>query len=173
MPDALLIFSQFYRYGTTSDVGKPQHFKSNIMSIKIQVAICTQCNGYYSSAPLEKKDAGHPEIIDHFFYHGEPWFTLEQETFDQCRSYEHTEIAVVDLHEHAQNDHQYCHCKKNVITEEKILSAGPKLQKSIPVAEKYEIETEIYFKDLYYTYNNFHGIQIPAASNYNSNRKYG
>ncbi|KQM29936.1 hypothetical protein ASE55_05230 [Chryseobacterium sp. Leaf201] len=122
---------------------------------------------------MEKKDTGHPEIIDHFFYHGEPWFTLEQETFDRCRGYEHTEIAVVDLHEHAQNDHQYCHCKKNVITEEKILSAGPKLQKSIPVAEKYEIETEIYFKDLYYTYNNFHGIQIPAAGNYNSNRKYG
>lgn len=141
------------------------------MSIKIQVAVCTQCNGYYSSAPLEKKHSNHPKIIDHFFYHGEPWFTLEQEIFEKYKTYEHTEIQVVDLHQHSKNDHQYCHCKKKAFTENNILSVVPKLQKSNPVIEKYEVETEIYFKDLYYTYNNFHGIHPPT--HYNSSRKYG
>jgi hypothetical protein len=141
------------------------------MSIKIQVAMCTKCNGYYSAAPLEKKDSNHPEIIDHFFYHGEPWFTLEQETFEKCKGYAQTEIMVMDLNEHAANDHVHCHCKKKAAKEENHIQAVAKKEKSHLVIEKYEVENEIYFKDLYYTYNNFHGIH--PAGNYNSNRKYG
>ena len=141
------------------------------MSIKIQVAMCTKCNGYYSSAPLEEKDSNHPEIIDHFFYHGEPWFTLEQDTFNKCKGYAHTEIMVMDLNEHAENDHEYCHCEKKVVKEGNHIQAVAKKEKNHLVIEKYEVENEIYFKDLYYTYNNFHGIH--PGSNYNSNRKYG
>ncbi|MCJ8155116.1 hypothetical protein MKJ01_15210 [Chryseobacterium sp. SSA4.19] len=140
------------------------------MSIKIQVAMCTKCNGYSSAAPLEKKDSNHPEIIDHFFYHGEPWFTLEQETFEKSKRYAQTEIVVMDLEQHVENDHLYCHCNKKAIKENHI-PAVSKRQKTDLVIEKYEVETEIYFKDLYYTYNNFHGIH--PAGNYNSNRKYG
>lgn len=131
------------------------------MSIKIQVATCTQCNGYYSAAPLEQKHINHPDIIDHFFYHGEPWFTLDQKTFENCKNYEHTEIIVMDLDEHVKQDHLYCHCNKKVLPVKTNYNYEiSDYQKAASVIEKIETETEIYFKDLYYTYNNFHGMPM-------------
>ncbi len=131
------------------------------MSIKIQVAVCTQCNGYYSATTLEQKHSTHPEIIDHFFYHGEPWFTLDQKTFEKCRNYENTKIMVVDLDQHIKHDHLYCNCQKkaNPVKTNYNYEVSD-LQKTSSLTEKIEIDTEIYFKDLYYTYNNFHGIAV-------------
>ncbi len=142
------------------------------MSIKIQVAVCTECNGYFSAAPLEQKNATHPDITDHFFYHGEPWFTLDCKTFDKSRNMEHTQIVITDLAEHAKNDHQYCHCKKKEVTAKvKYSYESLSAERYIPNMEKNEIETEIYFKDLYYTYNNFHGIAA-ASQHRNTGTKF-
>lgn len=161
----IIIFLITGMYGTTSDIATAQHINHYTMSIKIQVAVCTKCNGYCSSAPLDKKDIQHPDIVDHFFYHGEPRFTLDQETFEKVKKYEHTEIVIVDLRKHEENDHLQCNCAKQVRAD------IPKYRKAVQAAERYETD-EIYFKDLYYTYNNFHGIS-PAASYTASNRKYG
>jgi hypothetical protein len=157
--------------GTTCDIDKT-HLKSLDMSIQIQVARCTQCKGYTSAAPLEQKHNNHPDIIDHFFYHGEPAFTLDQKTFEKFRNLENTEVTVMDLHEHEKNDHQHCNCikkpaQKTVHSQKEIFS----LPKNPFAAEKHEMDNEIYFKDLYYTYNNFHGI---SSSNHyvNSGRKF-
>ncbi|MEA1848717.1 MULTISPECIES: hypothetical protein [Chryseobacterium] len=141
------------------------------MSIKIQVAKCTDCNGYYSSAPLENKDIFNPEITDHYFYHGEPWFTLDLNAFEKFKKYERTEIKVVELDEHRKQDHLHCHCpKKKTVSKKKYAYSASKKQHTLPAIEKYDADTDIYFKDLYYTYNNFHGIN---AGNYsNSNRKF-
>lgn len=141
------------------------------MSIKIQVAVCTDCSGYYSSAPLEKKDILNPEITDHFFYHGEPWFTLDINGFEKFRKYENTEIKIMELKDHQKQDHLHCHClKKKAASKKKYVYSASKKEKSIPMTEKIDAETDIYFKDLYYTYNNFHGI---SQSTYNNgNRKF-
>ena len=129
------------------------------MSIKIQVATCTQCNGYYSAAPLEQKHTHHPEIIDHFFYHGEPWFTLDQKAFEKFTNHEKIKVIIIDLHTHIQHDHLYCRCeKKTAPTKINYTYEVSDFQKPLSILEKNEIENEIYFKDLYYTYNNFHGI---------------
>ncbi|WP_294201113.1 hypothetical protein [Chryseobacterium sp. sg2396] len=137
------------------------------MSIKIQVAVCTHCKGYFSAAPFEQKNANHPDIIDHFFYHGEPWFTLDCKTFEKSKNLENTRIVITDLEEHVKDDHRYCHCKKKEIPVRSPYSyESSQAEKYTPYLEKNELETEIYFKDLYYTYNNFHSI---AASGHHRN----
>jgi hypothetical protein len=141
------------------------------MSIKIQVAMCKDCNGYYCAAPLEKKDVHHPEIIDHFFYHGEPWFTLDKSTFAKFKNYKNTEIIIVDLHQHQKQDQQYCRCiKKKAVYKKKYTHSSARKQKEVVFVEKNDADTDIYFKDLYYTYNNFHGLNNNSYSN--SNRKF-
>lgn len=133
--------------------------------------MCKDCNGYYCSAPLEKKDIDHPEIIDHFFYHGEPWFTLDKNTFSKFKNYENTEIVIIDLDQHQKHDHQYCRCtKKKAVSKKKYVHSVTRKQKDVVLIEKNEADNDIYFKDLYYTYNNFHGLN---TNNYNSsNRKF-
>lgn len=142
------------------------------MSIKIQVAVCTECKGYFSAAPLEQKNASHPDIIDHFFYHGEPWFTLDCKTFEKSRNMENSRIIVTDLENHAENDHRQCRCKKKEVPAKAAYSyESYQTEKCIPQLERNEMETEIYFKDLYYTYNNFHGIAA-AAHHINPGTKF-
>ncbi|HAO06692.1 MAG TPA: hypothetical protein DCQ50_06810 [Chryseobacterium sp.] len=142
------------------------------MSIQIQVARCTQCKGYTSAAPTEKKYSNHPDIIDYYFYHGEPAFTLDLKTFEKFRNLENTEIEIVELHDHEKNDHQHCKCVKKSV--QKALSAKKEvfsMPKNPFAAEKSEMDNEIYFKDLYYTYNNFHGVS--SSQQYgNSGRKF-
>lgn len=142
------------------------------MSIQIQVARCTQCKGYTSAAPTEQKYSNHPDIIDHYFYHGEPAFTLDLKTFEKFRNLEDTEIEIVELHDHEKNDHQHCKCVKKPV--QKALSAKKEvfsMPKNPFAAEKSEMDNEIYFKDLYYTYNNFHGVS--SSQQYgNSGRKF-
>lgn len=144
------------------------------MSIKIQVAQCTECKGYTSAAPLETKHTFHPEVVDHFFYHGEPAFTLDLKTFEKFKNLENTEVLIMDLKEHEENDHLHCSCVKKP-AQKPIYSQTQKEIYGIPknpfAADKHEVENEIYFKDLYYTYNNFHGIN--SANHYgNSGRKF-
>lgn len=129
------------------------------MSVQIQVALCKDCNGHLSSAPLNKKDIHHPEITDHFFYYGEPFFTLDKSVFAKFRDYENTEIITVDLHKYQSQDHQYCKCiKRKAVSRKKYKHNASKKQKEAVFVEKNDIDNDIYFKDLYYTYNNFHGI---------------
>jgi len=80
--------------------------------INIMVAFCQECGGYHSAAPADPNQIDHPEIVDHFFYHGEPWFTLNQETFKKAAMLEATEVRTVSLNHHREYDYMYCKCSK-------------------------------------------------------------
>lgn len=132
------------------------------MSIQIKIAFCTKCKGYYSSTTADKKNNNHPDIIDHFLYHGEPWFTLDHHTFDHNKNFENIEVRTLSLEDHRENDHVYCHCEKKARAEKKVymyeLKKTEKTENTNEFIEKYEVDTDIYFRDLYYTYNTFHGM---------------
>ncbi|MFC3157367.1 hypothetical protein ACFOEQ_01660 [Chryseobacterium arachidis] len=82
------------------------------MSIQIKVAFCTECRGYHSATPSDKKNINHADVTDHFFYHGEPFFTLDSATFDKASKLENTEVITMSLEEHIKHDHLYCYCDK-------------------------------------------------------------
>ncbi|MDH6253338.1 hypothetical protein M2347_003065 [Chryseobacterium sp. H1D6B] len=139
------------------------------MSIKIKVAFCKECNGYYSSTPAEKNNNNHPDIIDHFLYHGEPWVTLDHQAFEQYKNYENLEVRTVSLQQHMKKDHLYCTCKKKIQIKKAVyMYELKKTENNNDPIEKYEVDTDIYFRDLYYTYNTFHGIG--ANHKHNSTR---
>lgn len=130
------------------------------MSIQIKIAFCTECNGYHSATPSDQKNYNHTDIIDHFFYHGEPWFTLDPATFEHATSLENTEVRTINLDEHVMQDHLYCHCeKKTASTKNKYDYQSIEPVSAIAAAEKYN-DIEYYFSDLYYTYNTFHGLAM-------------
>lgn len=135
------------------------------MPIEIKIAFCTQCNGYHSATPSDKKDSNNTDIIDHFFYHGEPWFTLDPTTFEKASKLEKTEVKTMSFDEHIKNDHLYCHCSKKraSVKENHNYESVNSISQSVATAEKYVdadfyFKDDYYFKDLYYTYNNFHGL---------------
>lgn len=134
--------------------------------MKIKVAFCTQCQGYSAATPAEKKYINHPDIIDHFFYHGEPWFTLDHDTFEALKNLEDTEVKIISLQEHTENDHRYCMCHKNTITTSSASVAEEDYIGSDPVSwyDHQRIDADYYFTDLYHTYNTFHGI-APIRNN--------
>lgn len=128
-------------------------------SINVKVAFCTECNGYYAATPAKKEDCNHPEIIDHYFYHGEPHFTLNQHSFESNTQFSDTEIRVLELSKHQESDHQHCNCSKNTEKKRNVaLRAEAKEHKLVMSTENSEIEADVYFTDLYCTYNNFHGL---------------
>jgi len=131
------------------------------MSLKIKVAFCTQCKGYRSSTPEGKISVNHPEFIDHFFYHGEPWVTLDSDTFEKCSSDENVDVRTVTLEKHAENDKMYCHCQK----ENSVLKLIYPGYEAKEIIERFEVETDPYFKDLYYTARNFHGLHSLHGKN--------
>lgn len=139
------------------------------MSIQIKIAFCTECNGYHSATPLDKKNSNHDDIIDHFFYHGEPFFTLDHSTFEKAAKLENTEIRIMSFEEHIQQDDLYCHCKKKKVRAKKNYTYGSIDSVPQPVVEKYS-DSDYYFKDLYHTYNNFHGFAAANTKNYSSRR---
>ncbi len=110
------------------------------MSIIIKVAFCKKCKGYSCATPIEKKHIQHPEVIDHYFYHGEPYFTLDHNTFENHIQYENIEVKLISFSEHVKADHLYCNCLKKTV-----------VLKEFEIIERYE--TDIYFKDLYKFYN--------------------
>lgn len=125
------------------------------MSIKIKVAFCKKCDGYSCATPVEKKHIQHPEIIDHYFYHGEPYFTLDHNTFENHIQYENMEVKLISFSEHVKMDHLYCSCLKKA-----------DILQEFEVIEK--LETDIYFKDLYKFYN----IQSTNATSAYTGQRY-
>ncbi|WDF46280.1 hypothetical protein PQ459_15380 [Chryseobacterium sp. KACC 21268] len=128
------------------------------MALELQLAHCNICKGYYSSTVLNTKDLSSPEIIDHYFYHGEPWFTLDKKTFDLSVDHQSADVKVVDFEEHLKYDHQYCTCAESQNDTLDNLSANLKTNKK--VLNEY-VDQDIYFYDLYITYNNIHQ-DLPA-----------
>lgn len=126
------------------------------MALKLQLAHCDACDGYYSSTVLNPKNINHPDIIDHYFYHGEPWFTLDQKTFDEALDRQAGSIQTVDLDEHIKDDQRYCTCgKKTKRIKEHLYYLAPSNNRSKKALTEY-VNQDIYFYDLYITYNNFH-----------------
>lgn len=126
-------------------------------SISIKVAFCKSCKGYCSAIPVDKKDHNHPEIIDQFFYHGEPWFTFDQKTFDKKAQYEAIDVRILDLSVHRIKDNKYCHCSKTKKASQPTFVSANKKTDSVFFTSDYP-EIEVYFQDLYHTYQNFHGL---------------
>lgn len=127
--------------------------------INIKIAFCLECGGYHSATPADQTQINHPEIIDHYFYHGEPWFTLDLKTFKKSAILEKTEVKILSLNQHKKNDHKYCHCKKNVVRATKTkASVFSFSETAMPVIQKYknDFEADIYFRDVYQLSYNFH-----------------
>lgn len=126
------------------------------MALKLQLAHCDACDGYYSSTVLNPKNINHPDIVDHYFYHGEPWFTLDQKTFDESVDRQSGSIQTVDLDEHIKDDQRYCTCiKKANHKKEHLYYLAPNSTRNHKALNDY-VDQDIYFYDLYITYNNFH-----------------
>jgi hypothetical protein len=133
--------------------------QENMKSISIKVAFCTSCEGYCSATPVDKNDYDHPEIIDQFFYHGEPWFTFDQKIFEAKTQYQGIDVRILDLEIHRIKDRKYCHCSKTKKTAKSTqISTPPKAEHMYFASDYIEVESDLYFKDLYHTYQNFHGI---------------
>lgn len=130
-------------------------------SIDVKVAFCTECKGYYAATPAKKEDSNHPEIIDHYFYHGEPRFTLNPQSFALSTQWSNTEIRTISLLNHQENDHHHCNCVKN--GEDRKIVINTKDHKLVLSPENSEVDSDIYFTDLYYTYNNFHGVTTSSG----------
>ncbi|MCY0969259.1 hypothetical protein [Chryseobacterium wangxinyae] len=141
-------------------------------SISIKVAFCTSCKGYCSSTPVDKKDHDHPEIVDQFFYHGEPWFTFDQKTFEAKSDFQGIEVRILDLLVHRIKDRKYCSCKKAKKTrKDNYVATSAKAEYSyFNPTDFAEIESDLYFQDLYHTYHNFHGINSSRKHSGNSIR---
>lgn len=124
--------------------------------INIKVAFCQQCGGYHSATPADLNQVNHPEIEDHFFYHGEPWFTLNHDTFKKAEMLEETEVRTVSLHQHREYDYMYCKCSKKVksVTKTPVYQFSG-TQYTAPL-QKTESENDIYFRDVYRLCYNFH-----------------
>lgn len=126
------------------------------MAPKLQLAHCDACNGYYSSTVLHSKDLSNPEIIDHYFYHGEPWFTLDKKTFDDKVDHLNGKVVTVDFEEHIKDDKRYCNCaSKTRHTKEHLYYLSPNINRNKKALNEY-VDQDIYFYDLYITYNNVH-----------------
>ncbi len=132
-------------------------------SINVKVAFCTECNGYYTATPDSGEDCNHPEIIDHYFYHGEPHFTLNRNSFEKNTQFLKTEIRTLKLSDHQAADHLHCNCLKEINSLKNVSDKKQKEHKISVVSEILEIDADIYFQDLYYTYNNFHGSNTSTS----------
>lgn len=125
-------------------------------NIYIKVAFCKTCGGYHSSAPAILSQMYHPEIIDHYFYHGEPWFTLDQSVFELAEKMEATETKIMNLEDHTEKDLNYCSCiKKNQQVTKSPVENLPLYPKIIPIKQNVETE-DFYFGDVYQLCYNFH-----------------
>jgi hypothetical protein len=124
------------------------------MALELQLAHCDTCNGYYSSTVLNPKDLDHPEIIDHYFYHGEPWFTLDKKTFDALNQ-QSSNVRIVDFNEHLKDDQRYCTCAKNNKLKKDSADLSPNRHISRKIISEF-IDQDIYFYDLYITSQNYH-----------------
>ncbi|MCX8534067.1 hypothetical protein [Chryseobacterium luquanense] len=126
-------------------------------NIYIKVAFCKNCGGYHSSAPENLSQINHPEIIDHYFYHGEPWFTLNQSVFETAALMNATEVKRMNLNDHRENDQDYCLCAKKIQTVTKTPFDQFSVYSNTISAAKQSVEAEeFYFRDVYQLCYNFH-----------------
>lgn len=125
--------------------------------INIKIAFCLECGGYHSATPADQTQINHPEIVDHFFYHGEPWFTLDKKTFNKAEMLETTEVKIVSLDKHRKDDHNYCFCSKKVKTITKTpLFNFSESKTQVIHNHKSDYDADIYFRDVYRLSYNFH-----------------
>ncbi|MFL9832587.1 hypothetical protein [Chryseobacterium terrae] len=124
--------------------------------IYIKVAYCQKCSGYHASTYADSSQKNNPEIIDHYFYHGEPFFTFNQSSFKKSEQLEYTEVKIISLDEHQKDDLKYCGCKKK--RKLKLVAQNITFSESSTQLPKYDEvpETEIYFRDIYRLSYNFH-----------------
>ena len=121
--------------------------------------------------PVDKNDHNHPEIVDQFFYHGEPWFTFDQKKFDTKTQFEGIDIKIMDLTVHRIKDRKYCNCTKvKKVAKASHISVSAKTEQAYFTSDYHEIESDIYFQDLYHTYQNFHGLSSVPKHSANSVR---
>ncbi len=126
-----------------------------MQKINLKVAYCTQCDGYRTSIVTSKINNKHDDVIDHYLYHGSPWFTFDYQVFSEISSKKDVEIREVGLSQHRKNDRKYCTCDQ-VSTHEVITAITPKV-----VAKKHRISTDFsdadyYFRDVYHLASMFH-----------------
>lgn len=124
-------------------------------NINIKVAFCQNCGGYHSATPADYNQIDHPEIIDHFFYHGEPWFTLDPEIFKKAEMLENTVTKILPLHHHQIYDYMYCTCVKE-IKKDKCRVYTFTVPNYTPAVKKTDKEIDAYFRDVYSLCYNFH-----------------
>lgn len=132
------------------------------MALELQLAHCGTCKGYYSSTVVNPNDLQNPKIIDHFFYHGEPWFTLDKKTFVLSTDHQTADVRIVDFEEHQKEDHLYCTCKRTVDSKNDFkCNLVSNFHNTADKSLNEYTDEDIYFYDLYITYNNFHN-DVPA-----------
>ncbi|MGE6397262.1 hypothetical protein [Chryseobacterium scophthalmum] len=125
--------------------------------IFIKVAFCQKCSGYHASTYADSSQKNNPEIVDHYFYHGEPYFTFNQSSFNKAEQLEYTEVKILQLKEHQKNDLQYCGCKKKPRKLSTVIKSISFSESSTQMPKYEEVsETEIYFRDVYRLSYNFH-----------------
>ena len=126
------------------------------MALELQLAHCEKCSGYCSSTVLNQRDLENPEIIDHYFYHGEPWFTLDKDTFRKSINQKKAQIRIVDFDLHLKDDKRYCSCAKNTNGKSGLNSYKiPTIQNLLKAVDEYTAE-DVYFYDLYITAHNYY-----------------
>ena len=124
--------------------------------INIKVAFCLQCGGYHSSAPADFSQVNDPEVTDHFFYHGEPWFTLNKETFEKALLLEDTVVKTLSLSNHKINDKKYCKCTRSPKPVNKIQVYSFPVSDEILMNKNQVSDSELYFTEVYRLCYNFH-----------------
>ena len=122
------------------------------MPVKLQLAHCVKCHGYISSLLLNKSYIHHPSVIAPSFHHEEPYFTFDKSTFEKAVRNIDSEVKVVNFNDHLKEAHYYCNCKSTEC-EGKIKNYIPKYENAN--SNDYT-DQDIYFYDLYITYNNVH-----------------
>ncbi|KFC19427.1 hypothetical protein [Chryseobacterium sp. FH1] len=122
------------------------------MPVKLQLANCSHCKGYILSTIINTEDKYHPLILNHYLQHGESRFTLDKKIFDRTVSETMSEIQVVNFKEHLKNQENYCTC--NCKDKGRIHQFYDK-RSSIKTKDE-NTDQDVYFYDLYLTYNNFH-----------------
>ncbi len=116
--------------------------------INIKVALCLQCGGYHSSVPADQSQNKHPQITDHLFYHGEPWFTLDENQFEMAVFSNNSVVKIISLKEHQENDKKYCNCSIKNASEHNQMYKFPVADELLPSKTHFH-DNDPYFTELY------------------------
>lgn len=122
------------------------------MPVKLQLADCSHCKGFILSTVINTEDKYHPLILNHYLQHGEARFTLDKKIFECTVNETTSEIRVVNLKEHLKSQHNYCNC----YSDDNAKSNHCYDIKAFKKAKDENTDIDVYFYDLYLTYNNFH-----------------